>query len=267
MIEYLYYRDPTPHIFFPELLPPKIYAELVFPTIKRAPNGRIGRDLYAGEPGYAEVIASPGWHDLHTTFTSPSFIRWILDLFAEDLDRLGCKVDPSKAYYEPYIEPREMVQGVRGAISDKDLNALFTRFDLQTAEKDYGRYVHLDRIRRLTGGLLFCSDYREEGLIGGEFALCRDRYFANDRHCLWPRVAKTFAVQHNTGVIFLNANTAFHGPQRIFDLAGSRKWVYHAISSHQPVWSAQDRSLPRDLCFKAKNAAKDSWKWLRPHVS
>ncbi|MGA8029410.1 MAG: hypothetical protein WB992_19890 [Bryobacteraceae bacterium] len=266
MIEYHYYRDPTPHIFFPEVLPPKTYAELVFPEIKRAPKGRVGRDLYEGEPGYAEFVASPGWHDLHATFTSPVFVRWILDLFAEDLDRLGCKVDASKAYYEPYVESRDMVQNVRGAISDRDVNALFTRFDIQAAEKDYGRYVHLDRIRRLTGGLLFCSDYREEGLIGGEFALYRDRYFANDRHCLWPKVAKTFAVRHNTGVIFLNANTAFHGPRRTFALAGFRRWVYYAISSHQPVWSAQDRSRPRELCFKAKKAVEQIREWLRPRI-
>jgi hypothetical protein len=264
MIEYQYYRDPTPHIFFPEVLPQKTYADLVFPDIKRAPKGRVGRDLYDGEPGHAELVASPGWRDLHGTFTSAVFVRWILTLFAEDLERLGCKVDPSKAFYEPYAEPRDMVQDVKGAISDRNLNTLFTRFDLQVADDDYARYVHLDRIRRLTGGLLFCSDFREEGLIGGEFALYRDRLFANDRHCLWPKLAKTFPVRHNTGVIFLNANTAFHGPLKTYALTGLRRWIYYAISSHQPVWRAQDPSRLRELCFKAKNAAGVIRKRLRP---
>lgn len=255
MIEYQYYRDPTPHIFFPEVLPPKTYTELVFPEIRPAPKGRVGRDLYEGESGYAEIVASPGWRDLHGIFTSAAFVKWILTLFAEDLERLGCRVDPSKAFYEPYVESRDLVLDVRGAISDRDLNTLFTRFDIQAADKEYASYVHLDRIRRVTGGLLFCSDFRDEGLVGGEFALYRDRLFANDRHCLWPTLAKTFPVRHNTGVIFLNANTAFHGPRQTFALAGLRKWVYHAISSHQPVWRAAGTSRSRGFCFTAKKAA------------
>jgi len=266
MIEHQYHREPTPHIFFPELLPPKVYSELVFPDIRPAPKGRVGRDLYAGEPGYAELVASPGWRDLHRTFTSAEFVTWILTLFADDLARLGCKVNPSKAVYEPYIESRDMVQDVRGAISDRDVNALFTRFDIQVADNDYSRYVHLDRIRRVTGCLLFCSDYSEEGLIGGEFALYRDRLFASDRRCLWPKLVKTFPVRHNTGVIFLNANTAFHGPRRTQALAGFRKWVYYAISSHQPVWTAQGPSRSRELCFDAKKAAVAMWERLRPRI-
>lgn len=262
MIEYQYFRDPTPHIFLPELLPPKVYAELVFPDIKRAPKGRVGRDLYDGESGYDEIIASPGWRDLHSTFASAAFVKWILTLFAEDLERLRCKVDPVKAYYEPYAESREMVQDIRGSISDRNMNALFTRFDIQVADNDYARYVHLDRIRRVTGGLLFCSDSRQEGLVGGEFALYRDRLFADDRHCLWPTLAKSFPVRHNTGVIFLNANAAFHGPRRIHALRGFRRWVYYAISSHQPVWQALDRSRSRERFFTAKKAVENIRKRL-----
>jgi hypothetical protein len=134
------------------------------------------------------------------------------------------------------------------------VNELFTRFDIQAADGDYAPYVHLDRIRRLTGGLLFCADHREEGLIGGEFALYRDRFFADDRRCLWPRLAKTFPMRHNTGVIFLNANAAFHGPRRTTAIKGLRKWVYHAVSSHKAVWPHRQSSRTRDLAFEGKSA-------------
>ena len=252
MIEYQYFSNPTPHIFLPQLLPAKQYREIVFPHLEPSAKGRIGRDLYEGEPGYGELIASPGWRDLHGMFTSWPFVEWVLTLFAKDLERLGCKVNPAKAFYEPYIESRDTVHDVKGQISDRDVNALFTRFDIQAADSKYAPYVHLDRIRRLTGGLLFCADRGEEELIGGEFALYCDRFFANDRRCFWPKLVKTFTVRHNTGVIFLNANTAFHGPRRMYALRGVRKWVYYAISSHQPVWSPQDSSRARNLAFKGK---------------
>jgi hypothetical protein len=257
MIEYQYYSNPTPHIFFPEVLPWKTYAELVFPHLEHSAKGRIGRDLYDGEPGYNKLVASPGWRDLHGMFTSESFVTWVLRLFAEDLERLRCKVNPSQAFHEPYLESRDIVHDVKGQITDRDLNALFTRFDIQAADGNYAPYVHLDRIRRLVGGVLFCADHREEGLVGGEFALYRDLFFADDRRCFWPKLAKTFTVRHNTGVLFLNANTAFHGPRRTYALRGFRKWVYYAISSHQTVWSRRDSSRARNIAFKGKHALKE----------
>src|SRR5215207_4976121 len=167
MIEYQYYSDPTPHIFFPEVLPTKTYAELVFPYLEHSAKGRIGRDLYDGEPGYSKLVESPGWRDLHRMFTSESFVTWVLRIFAKDLERLGCRVNLSDAFHEPYLESRNTVHDVKGQISDRNVNALFTRFDIQVADGNYAPYVHLDRIRRVVGGVLFCADNREEGLVGG----------------------------------------------------------------------------------------------------
>jgi hypothetical protein len=252
MIEYEYYSEPAPHIFLPKLLPTNAYRDLVFPKLERSLTGRIGRDLYDGEPGYGALVSSPGWTDLHALFTSERFVKWTVRIFADDLARLGCEVDPTTAFFEPYVESRDQVRDVRAAISDRDANALFTRFDIQAADATYEPYVHLDRIRRLTGGVLFCTDPAEEGLLGGEFAFYRDRWFADDRRCLWPKRVKTFPVRPNTGVIFLNANTAFHGPRPISALRGLRKWVYHAVSSHRAIWPYQRSSGPRSLALKGK---------------
>jgi hypothetical protein len=185
-------------------------------------------------------------------FASEECVRWILQVFDEDLLRLGCKVDVANAVYQPFVEPRESVQEIRGAISERDVNVLFTRFDLQAADSAYGRYVHLDRIRRVVGGLLFCSDQQQEGLVGGEFGLYRDRWPGDNRRCLWPALVKRFGVRHNTGVVFVNANTAFHGPLPIHAIRGLRKWVYYAISSHQPVWPVGRSSTLRNWALQLK---------------
>ena len=51
--------------------------------------------------------------------------------------------------------------------------------------------------------------------MGGETALYRDRGFRNDRWCHDPELTALFTPRHNTGVIFLNSNTGFHGPRGI----------------------------------------------------
>lgn len=262
MIEYKYFRDPTPHIYLPELLPPDIYKQLLFPRLEYSARGRIGRDLFPGEPRYDALVATSGWRDLYGLCTSQQFVTWILKIFSNDMENLGCTVDPANAFYEPYVESRDLVLDVKGAISDLDRNVLFTRFDIQAADGGYAPYVHLDRIRRLVGGVIFCADYRDEGLVGGEFALYRDRLFADDRRCLWPKLVKTYAVRHNSGVIFLNSNAAFHGPRRILALSGLRKWVYYAISSHQPIWAPQKTSKVRNLAFRAKSGLELTRTWL-----
>ncbi len=267
MIEYQYFRDPTPHIYLPELLPAEIYKKLVFPQLEYYARGRIGRDLFRGESGYEDLIAQSGWRELYELFTCPQFVMWILGIFAGDLKRLACSIDPANAFYEPFIESRDLVLDVKGAISGRDRNALFARFDIQAADGNYTPYVHLDRVRRLVGGVLFCSDCRDEGLVGGKFALYRDRFFADDRRCLWPKLAKSFPVRHNSGVIFLNSNAAFHGPTRTIALTGLRKWVYFSISSHQPIWSPQKTKPARSLAFSAKSRLLATRRWLTTSTS
>ncbi len=263
MLHYTYHDTPCPHIYLPELLPPERYQALRFPTLNPRAQGRIGRDLFSGEPEYETVIQSEGWRELHQLFSSREFVAWVLAIFANDLRRFHCAVDPQQMQVVPCTETREQFATQSQALAGlHEVNHLFTRFDFQAADVTYRPYVHLDYPRRLTGGLLFFADAEEEGLEGGEFSLYRDRLFANDRTCRWPQRVCSYPFRHNSGVIFLNCNTGFHGPSPIRALGGLRKWVYYSISSHQPVWPCPK---PQGLA-RAKVEAYNTLRWAKRRI-
>lgn len=238
-IEHRYFSVPTPHLVLPRFADPGRYARLVFPDLGFREGRRTSHDLFPGEPGYDAVIRSEGWKQVHGLFSSRPFVEWVLSLFAGDMRRLGCRIRAEDACLVEHEESREEIAHNANEIGDAEPEALFTRFDLQQSDQSYPPYVHLDHLRRLIGGLLFFSDAEEEGMRGGDFALYRDRLFADDRLCFWPSLAKRFPIRHNTAVLFLNANTGFHGPRRIERLEGRRCWVYYSISSHRELWTAR----------------------------
>jgi hypothetical protein len=84
--------------------------------------------------------------------------------------------------------------------------------------------------------VLFMTSAEDEGLEGGEFCLYYDRAFNNDRRCHNPQIAKVFRFHHNQGVLFLNSNAGFHGPNPIRKMMGMRKWIYFSISSQRNIW-------------------------------
>ncbi len=238
-----YSAEPFPHIVVPQLVAPDAYQELRFPEIERQPGGRIGRDIYRGEPGWDDVATRPGWRELASRFLDPAFVARVLGLFARDMERLGCAVDPGRAHIDPYFETRAETE--TAVLSEThDPNALFVRFDLQAADFTYVKGPHVDWPRRVVGGVLFLCDAVEEGIEGGEFTLYADDDFRNDRVCRRPRAVAAFPTRHNFGVLFLNANGAFHGPQRIRAIRGMRKWVYYSISSRRNVWAAAPHVAP-----------------------
>lgn len=230
-----YQRAPSPHAFIPQLVVPGIYARMRFPDIPQRPMGRIGRDIYFGEPEWADLMRQPGWAEFSSSFMSEAAMRRIIDVFADDIRAQGCGIDPDKVYLEQRAETR--VETETAVLSEKaDPNALFVRFDLQTIDATYGKPIHCDWPRRVIGGVLFMTSAEDEGLEGGEFALYSDLAFNNDRKCHQPAIAKTFPVRHNQGVLFLNGNTGFHGPTPIRRMSGMRKWIYFSISSQRDVW-------------------------------
>ena len=231
----VYHGQPSPHLFVPELVEPELYRQISFPDLPKRPMGRIGRDLYPGEPGWAALMQSPGWAALAGRFMSEGFVKQIVGLFADDIRREGCAIDPDAVRLVPYQETRAETE--QPVLSDSfDPNALFVRFDLQAADATYSKPVHCDWPRRIVGGVLFLCSAAEEGLEGGEFALFRDAAFRNDRICRRPELAKSFTPQHNQGVLFLNCNRGFHGPLPLRRIAGLRKWIYYSISSRRNVW-------------------------------
>jgi hypothetical protein len=242
-MELRYSADPFPHIVVPELVDGDAYRRLRFPEIERRPGGRIGRDIYRGEPGWDDIEAQPGWRELAQCFLDPAFVARVLGLFAGDMKRLGCGVDPARAYVDAYFETRAETEAA--VLSEThDPNALFVRFDLQAADITYDKGPHVDWPRRIVGGVLFLCDAAEEGIEGGEFTLYADDGFRNDRICHRPRAVAAFPARHNFGILFLNANGAFHGPQHIRAIRGMRKWVYYSISSRRNVWIPASRITP-----------------------
>jgi hypothetical protein len=231
-----YVSEPFPHAFIPQLVEPEIYAKIKFPDLPERRDGRIGRDLYPGEQGYAELMETQGWKEFSAKFNSAEFVRSAVDLFAEDLLRQGALIDPHKIYYEPYWENRHETES--HTLSETyDPNSVFVRFDLQAIGQSYNKGVHCDWPRRLFGGVLFLTDAEQEGIEGGEFGLFSDLH--SDRICREPKLERSYPLVGNTGVIFLNTNNGFHGPRPIRKATGLRKWIYYSVSSRRNIWTVK----------------------------
>jgi len=237
-----YFRSPTPHAYIAELVAPEFYAQMRFPDIPVRPMGRIGRDIYYGEPEWPQIMAQPGWAEFSSRFMSEAFMHRMIGLFADDIRAHGCGIDPDKVYLAQRSESRAETES--GILSETDdPHALFIRFDLQAIGATYDKKVHCDHLRRIIGGVLFMTSAADEALEGGEFALYSDLAFNNDRKCHQPRVEKLFPFRHNHGVVFLNSNTGFHGPSPIRRIGGLRKWIYYSISSRRNVWQPAPHRL------------------------
>jgi hypothetical protein len=239
-----YVAEPHPHLVIDELVPSDVYAAMRFPDELVDLDSSWG--ITSSDPEYETVLRDPGWKALHDELTGEAFVFDVLRLFAEDLGRAGCLVDPHCARLGTFVESREEKE-LRRLPGDVDPNELFTRLDFQSkGDGQYREFVHLDWDRRIVGGILFFSDADEEGLEGGELALYRDRDFRNDRWCHDPELIRLFRPRHNTGAIFLNSNSGFHGPRNITALRGRRRWLYYTISSRMDVWPHAARDLSNE---------------------
>jgi hypothetical protein len=235
-MRYEYFQDPSPHLSISEVVPSDLYRVSSFPAIPKSSGGRVGRDLLVDDPGFHDLVMKPGWREIYQQFQSESLFAELVSLFQDDMIRFNCQINAKQVRLEHFCEPRSYIGSRDYDIDDTDPHSLFVRFDLQAADGTYRPYVHLDHPRRLISGLLFFCDASEEGLVGGEFALFRDLEFSDDRICHVPQIAKKFPIKHNTGVLFLNCNTGFHGPCPILTIVGLRRWVYFSISSHRSIW-------------------------------
>ncbi|MDX6583424.1 MAG: hypothetical protein QOI10_2608 [Solirubrobacterales bacterium] len=239
-MRYEYRADPSPHLYISELLPERGYERLRFPDELIDPDAEWG--ITSSDPAYERVLTDPGWRALHDRLRGAPFVHEVLDAFADDLPREECLVEPGRARLTAFTETRSDKQ--REMLAEgADPNELYTRLDFQSKrEGAYREFVHLDWARRIVGGILFFSDAEAEGLRGGELGLYRDRAFRNDRWCHEPELVVKYPPRHNTGVIFLNSNSGFHGPCRITALSGRRRWLYYTISSKAEVWPCAARA-------------------------
>ena len=232
-----YCAGPSPHILLTDIVPDGDYRTLVFPDdLIPADNGW---GLTEDDPAYRLVLQQPVWQRLYDHLKSHEFARGVLEHFRNPMRLAGCRVDPDNVYFSSYLE--SMTEKSKSTLSiDADPDELFTRVDfLSRGPGQYRSFVHLDWPRRLVGGILFFSDADREGLIGGEFGMYRDATFRNDRWCNEPVLEKIYTPRHNTGIIFLNSNGAFHGPTSITSQVGRRRWIYYTISSRADIWPAE----------------------------
>ncbi|MES1254715.1 MAG: hypothetical protein ABUS56_03850 [Acidobacteriota bacterium] len=233
-MRYRYVVVPHPHIVIDEIVAPDVYTAMRFPDEYLEPDANWG--LTSTDARYADVLADPNWRALHDTLRGERFVSRVLRTFAPDMKRAACLVDPDRARLTGFVESRAD-KARKALVGPGDPNDVFTRLDFQSKRAGhYREFVHLDWPRRVVGGILFFSDADEEGLVGGELALYRDRGFRNDRWCHAPERVAAFPARHNTGVIFLNSNAGFHGPCAMTALRGRRRWLYYTISSRSDVW-------------------------------
>lgn len=243
-MRYRYEPAPHPHIVIDQITDASTYERLRFPDTHILPGASWG--LTTSDPGYQDVLADPLWRELHDTLRGQWFVSQVLDALADDMRRASCLVDPHDWQLTDFVESRDEKERAVLA-SDGNPNELFTRMDFQSkAAGGYREFVHLDWARRIVGGILFFCDADEEGLVGGETALYRDRDFRDDRFCHDAELTALFTPRHNTGIIFLNSNRGFHGPRAITALRGRRRWLYYTISSRVDVWPSRPRPTRTD---------------------
>src|SRR5437879_3307930 len=101
-MELQYHSEPTPHAVIPELLPPDVYNQLQFPDVPGAPGGRTGRDLFSCDPGWSDIMRSPGWAELAGILLTEDFIKRVIGLFANDIRSRDTLIDPDAVHLEPY---------------------------------------------------------------------------------------------------------------------------------------------------------------------
>jgi len=239
-MKYEYFPESFPYCYISEIVPRDIYDKINFPEISPVKNRRATKGLFSDDEGYSDIISSDGWKDVYQYFNNPKTIKEIVNLFSKHISKYDCNIQADKIYFSNYLESNEEFLLAK-MDNESDPNALFTKFDFQAGDITYEPKIHTDHLRRLIGGVLFFSDYREEKMEGGKFAIYRDEEFNDDRICHKPKLIKEFPVIHNTGVLFLNSNDGFHGNTKITSIEGWRKWVYYSISSKRNIWATKKK--------------------------
>lgn len=254
---------PYPHAIITEVIPWDVYRQLKFPELQKRKNTRAGWDLFKGEKRYDEFFAQdPMWKRVKDALDSEVFILSICRAFKDELKLQG--IDAEKLKLIDFTETPAQLQMGHIAFNKFD-HKIFSRFDLQASDGTTLRSPHVDHARRLFGGVFFLCDGEEEGMVGGDFGLWRDRQYRGDRIPHDCELITTYPVRHNTLYIFLNRNDAFHGPKPLTHISGTRKWAYFSISARQNIWKPDAGSI--SLLRKTRSFVEDGARFCQYHVS
>jgi hypothetical protein len=224
-------RHPSPHVVLDQLFPEELYRRAcgAFPALDARADGRAGRDLLPGDPGYDVTVAQIPWSDVCGYLASPAFVGTLLEGFRPTMTEHRCLVDLDSYRLTPFVEPRALLQSPTLDLGDDDQNSLFTRIDFQESGPGYRRGIHCDHRRRIISGIVFFSDAIAQAMKGGEFVLHGP---VGHEHPATISVAP----RHNRAVFFLSSATSFHEAAQLESCRGTRRWLYYAISSKADVW-------------------------------
>jgi hypothetical protein len=257
---------PFPFVLKQPFIEPELYRQLKaeFPPndfFDRAigPGSRSGRDLYRGDAEFdAFMQTSPAWRTFYEYINSEMYMRLILDMFGPYFSEFACKVDPAKATFSTYWEPRENLHAksllarayskvtpsaLKTSKSEMATNDLYSRFDIQQGGVGYDKAVHCDRPNRLVSMVIYFCDADDIGMKGGELSLHEHRetkpYQEYERHPHADnvRTIKTLKARDNLGLLFLCSNNSYHSVAGISALNSYRNFTYINISSRaERIW-------------------------------
>ncbi len=259
-------ENPYPHIIKEGILPQSLYDALKkdFPSqdifnsqkdnfgLQGSRTGS-GTDIYRGDPAFDLLTqGSEAWREFTNYINSKDFMNDTLSTFGDYWKLKGCRVDPKLAVFNDYVEPREVMtvdetltdklsklsKGVLGkSFGEKNVNELFTRFDIHMGKEAYAKAVHCDRPNRLISLIIYFCDAEDIGLAGGDLGIHKhkkDKKISQyERH---PRPDDTELVaelrpKDNLGVFFMCTNNSYHSVTEITAAEKPRNFLYLNISS------------------------------------
>ena len=207
---------------------------------RRAVAGsRLYRSLRRNHPALNGVLEE---------LTSRSFVEHLLDALWPALDPLTlCRFHPSEpwrlqARRAPPHPDRLSVWWLAASLRPSP-QSLSMYVDLSSAGDGYMREVHADLPNRLAAGILYLTDHRSNGGVGGELTLhARPASAPADprrqprRPVDAPQVAK-IPPKPGRLVVFLSTNDAYHAVRRMERTMSPRCFLYFGVTARcKDVW-------------------------------
>jgi hypothetical protein len=263
---------PFPHVIKQDILPPDLFAALAadFPRVdifetQRGDNGAVGSrtgsgfDIYRGDPSFEALTArSPAWAEFAGFINSERFIDTFRDVFANQLDDIGLRIDVRQSHIDPsYVEPRDeltetaspvdkaytLANKVLGPLRQAKPIELFTRLDIHKSMGGYRKPPHCDRPNRLCSLIVYFTDAEAVGMEGGELLIFQHKQAkpvtSYERHPKEADVQQIASLKPkaNLGVFFPCQNNSYHGVTPVLSKGLARDFLYINISGRsRSLW-------------------------------
>lgn len=253
-------ENPFPHVYFDQVFSDSDFNQIaeLYPSealFSKAPSlkSRADYNIYEADEIYEEVRKCEIFDKLHNYIKSEEFLLGATDLFRDDWNFLGLKLNSN--HFEPsaFIERRETMRHESrlntfrdtflNALRPKRAHELFTRLDFSLSGPGYGKPPHIDNANRVCAALIYISDGEEDCIDGGELVL-----FGQKQNSYQERLARTVSardlgseyiipIKKNSAVFFPCHPKSYHGVREILSAQEKRKFFYISISSQSfNIW-------------------------------